>query len=250
MDDDDAKDLIYLGAGPIAAILLGVALIPLRGLTTASNFTFLFLALTIVAGEFGGRGAALATAVSSALSLNFFLTEPYLSLRIHARDDLIAFLGLAGCGLLAAALAVRRGMRAAGSPRQLAVQRAALSQLPLAGPLESRLTEILESACRSFPLAAALVRDRENRTLAASRHAAGRAIPELELEPRTLLPPAATGREASAIPAEGARVPLVFGSRSVGWLDLWGEGPASLETRTALAAVGNAVAALVAQAER
>ena len=250
MDEDDGKQLVYLGAGPIAAILLGIALVPLRGFTTASNFTFLFLALTTVAGELGGRGAAIATAVSSALSLNFFLTQPYLSLQIHGRDDLIAFLGLAGCGLLAAALAMLRGMRAAGSPRQLAVQRAALSQLPLAGPLESRLTEILESARRSFPLAAARVRDRENRTLAASHRAAGRAIPELELEPRTLLPPAATGSEASGIPADGARVPLVFGSRSVGWLDLWGEGPASVGARSALAAVGNAVAALLAQAER
>ena len=239
MDEDDGKQLVYLGAGPIAAILLGIALVPLRGFTTASNFTFLFLALTIVAGEFGGRGAAIGTALSSALSLNFFLTQPYLSLQIHARDDLIAFLGLAGCGVLAAALAVRRGLRAAGSPRQLAVQRAALSQLALAGPLDSRLTELLEAARRSFPLAAARVRDREGRTLAASHHAAGRANPELELEPRTLLS-LTPGREGSGIPADGARVPLVFASRPVGWLDLWGEGEASLETRTAL----------VAQAER
>jgi len=39
---DDSDRLFYLGAGPIAAILLGVLLIPARGFTTASNFTFLF----------------------------------------------------------------------------------------------------------------------------------------------------------------------------------------------------------------
>ena len=102
-DDDDT--LIYLGAGPLAAILLGMALVPVRGFTTASNFTFLFLALTILVGELGGRTAAFATAVVSALSLDFFLTEPYLQLSIDSKHDLIACLGLAGCGILAASLA-------------------------------------------------------------------------------------------------------------------------------------------------
>jgi K+-sensing histidine kinase KdpD len=106
---DDPESLFYLGAGPIAAILLGVLLIPARGYTTASNFTFLFLALTIVAAEFGGRGAAVATAVVSALSLDFFLTEPYLHLSIADKHDVIATLGMAGCGLLVATFASARG---------------------------------------------------------------------------------------------------------------------------------------------
>ena len=36
----------------------------------------------------------------SALSLDFFLTQPYLHLAIADKHDLIASLGLAGCGLL------------------------------------------------------------------------------------------------------------------------------------------------------
>ena len=100
--------LLYLGVGPLAAVLMGMALVPVRGFTTASNFTFLFLALTIVVAEFGGRTAAVATAVASALSLDFFLTQPYLHLEIHDKHDVIAFLGLAGCGLLSAFLASRR----------------------------------------------------------------------------------------------------------------------------------------------
>jgi K+-sensing histidine kinase KdpD len=106
--DDDADRLFYLGVGPLAAVLLGVLLVPVRGFTTASNFTFVFLALTIVVAEFGGRTAAVATAVASALSLDFFLTQPYLRLEIHDKHDVIAFLGLAGCGLLSAFLASRR----------------------------------------------------------------------------------------------------------------------------------------------
>ena len=106
--DDRGERLFYLAAGPLAAILLGVSLIPLRGVTTASNFTFGFMALTIVVAEFGGRGPAVATALTSALSLDFFLTEPYLRLTIADKHDFIAFVGLAACGLIAAALAARR----------------------------------------------------------------------------------------------------------------------------------------------
>jgi K+-sensing histidine kinase KdpD len=129
---DDEKDLVYLGAGPIAAVLLGMALVPLRGFTTASNFTFLFLALTILIGEFGGRSAALATAVASALSLDFFLTEPYLRLSIASKHDVIACLGLAGCGILAASLAAGRRVlpaRPRPSARQLDQLESAASQL-------------------------------------------------------------------------------------------------------------------------
>ena len=140
--DDDGKDLIYLGAGPIGAILLGMTLVPLRGFTSASNFTFLFLALTILVGEFGGRGAALATAVASALSLDFFLTEPYLRLSIDSKHDLIACLGLAGCGILAATLAAGRRVlpaRPRPSARQLDQLESAVTALERDGTPSARL---------------------------------------------------------------------------------------------------------------
>jgi two-component system, OmpR family, sensor histidine kinase KdpD len=107
----DDEDIIYLGAGPGAAILLGAALVPLRESTTASNLTYPFLLLIIVIAELGGWGPALATAVVSSLALNFFLTRPYLTLMIHGKDDVIAFLGLAACGLVVSAFAKQRGAR-------------------------------------------------------------------------------------------------------------------------------------------
>jgi K+-sensing histidine kinase KdpD len=253
---DDGDDRIYLGVGPLAAVLLGVALMPLRGLTPAANFSYAFVALTIVIGEFGGRAAAVATAVASALSLDFFLTEPYLRLEIRDKHDVIAFFGLAGCGILAAALAAERG-RAARilSRRQIALLQHAVAELPQAGPLESRLARILEAARRSFPVAAAVVRGRSNETLAASEGATARTLPVQELDPETLLPPGLSGSASAAasatLPVEGARLALVVGRRQVGWLDLWGNGkPAGVESRQALAAVARAVAALLADAER
>jgi K+-sensing histidine kinase KdpD len=139
--DDDGKDLIYLGAGPLAAVLLGMALVPLRGFTSASNFTFLFLALTILIGEYGGRTAALVTAVASALSLDFFLTQPYLRLSIADKHDLIACVGLAGCGILAASLAAGRRVlpaRPRPSSRQLDRLESAAGELEREGSHAAR----------------------------------------------------------------------------------------------------------------
>jgi K+-sensing histidine kinase KdpD len=104
----DADRLIYLATGPLVAILLGIALIPLREDVIASNLTFPFIILTIVIAEFGGRPAAVTTALVSAMSLDFFLTKPYLRLTIQGKHDITAFLGLAACGLVAAALGARR----------------------------------------------------------------------------------------------------------------------------------------------
>ena len=81
--DDQGTVWFVIGVG--VAVGLGVALVPFRTIVSASNLAFVFIALTIVVAEMGGRGAGLATAVVSALSLNFFLTEPYLSRDRQAR---------------------------------------------------------------------------------------------------------------------------------------------------------------------
>ena len=89
------------GVRVIRVDALGIA--SMREMTAASNFAFLFVALTILVAELGGGRAAVATALSSALSLDFFLTRPYLRLTIADKHDIIAFVGLATCGLIAAA---------------------------------------------------------------------------------------------------------------------------------------------------
>lgn len=81
--DDEVR--VWMVAGAAGSLVLGIALIPLRTLTAASNLAFVFLAFTIIVAELGGRGAALLTALVSAMSLNFFLTEPYLTLRSPRR---------------------------------------------------------------------------------------------------------------------------------------------------------------------
>jgi hypothetical protein len=82
---DDAR--VWMVTGALGSMALAVALIPLRGQVAASNLAFVFIAFTIIVAELGGRGAALVTALIAAMSLNFFLTEPYLTLTISKTDD-------------------------------------------------------------------------------------------------------------------------------------------------------------------
>jgi hypothetical protein len=232
----------FVGVGPIAAVLLGMGLIPLRGLTTASNLTFVFLAVVIVVAELGGRWAAVATAISSALSLNFFLTQPYLTLTIHGRDDVIAVVGLAACGLIAASFGGRgKRMRAFAKAREeMDLLHATASQLELAGPLAPRLEKVLSEARAVFPVSALVVRDRHGRVFAgADRDAALRPVPQAPL--------ALEAGRGTPFPAAGARVALIAANTQVGWLDVWGDDSrASGSTRRALGDFGRLLAALVA----
>src|SRR5262245_50122306 len=191
-ENDEGESLFYLGTGPLSAILLGMALVPLREWTTASNLAFAFMALTIVVAEWGGRWAAVATALFSALSLNFFLTKPYLRLAIHDPDDVIAFVGLALCGLVAAALGSRRGRTIhalTALRKQRDVLRALLRGWDVAASLEPQLETVLRQARDAFPLVAAVVRDDRNGFVAGAFQPDGlRPVPDTVLHSDTLLP--------------------------------------------------------------
>src|SRR5262249_12900832 len=148
------------------AVALGMALTPLRTSVTASNLAFVFMALTIVVAEMGGRGPGLATAVVSALSLNFFLTEPYLSLEIQKPGDIGAFIGLGACGLIAAAF----GRRRVRTTEQVTRARGDLEVLArTATRLAARapIADVLEDLRRFFGLGGVVLRHVDERVIAA-----------------------------------------------------------------------------------
>ncbi len=252
MERENGDRLIYLAGGPLVAVLLGVALVPLRGFTTASNFTFLFMALTILVAELGGRAAAVATALCSALSLDFFLTRPYLRLSIADKHDLIAFLGLTVCGLIAAAVGSQRGARVRSlraSRQQLDLVHVGLEQLERGLATDLGLTRVIDASRRVLPLAAAVVRDTPGNLLAATERAHGMPVPAQSLGLDALAMPAAPDRSRQPLPQEGARLALVAGGRQVGWLDVWGNGkPATAEARRTLSGVARVLAVILAQA--
>ena len=232
--------------GTIAAIVLGVVSIPLREVTTASNLTFPFLALTIAIAELGGPWSAVATALGSALSLDFFLTKPYLRLTIEGKHDVIAFFGLAACGLVAAAFSARRRRMLAErrvDRAQLDLLRGTLTRLEASGPVELVLTQILETARGTLPLSALAVRDERERLVASSPREPEPARPTRILRADTLLQADSASHVVPTgglpFPKDGGRLPLVVRGRRVGSLDLWGgESLADAGTRQTLSAVG------------
>lgn len=249
-------DLVYVGAGPLLAVLLGFALIPFRETTNSANLSFPFVILTVVIAAFGGRGAGVATALASALSMDFFLTRPYLSLRIYENHDLVAFAGLTVCGLVAASLGSAHRIASLREMRShAALVEHCLSELEGAGPPEAVLTQILERTRQILPVRALAVRDNADHVIASSPHrAALETIPAAVMASDTLLPRGAEQERLRASPplvAEGGRLAIVTHQRQEGWLDLWGDGaPATLATRRTLTAVARVIGVLLAREKR
>ena len=215
---------VWIVAGALGSMALGVALIPLRSLTSASNLAFVFLGFTIIVAELGGRSAALVTALLSAMSLDFFLTEPYLTLTISKREDVVAFVALAACGLIAAAFGRRRerwSELAGRAGKDLDVVEKLVEQLRGGVSLD----EILGELKRSFGLSAMVLRDAAERILAAVPAGSAPAlIPEVQLAPDTLLPSDGSrlrvGFRGLRLPEGGGRLRLGRDDGLVS-LDLW-----------------------------
>jgi hypothetical protein len=220
---------LWMGLGGLGALALGVALIPLRSVTTASNLAFAFLILTMVSAELGGRATGLVVAVVSALSLNFFLTTPYLTLHIDRPDDLIAFVALAATGLVAAAFG-RRWDRTAVQLGQVRHELDVLDRLARRVTHGGRFDDALEILRKALRLGAVAVRTVDGRVVAhAPPGAAVAATPTTMLDPTTLLEAAGhqfrLGQRGFRLPEGGGRMRL---PSSPLWLDLWEGDPDGL----------------------
>ena len=99
-DPDDAAAEIRLAAavtGPLAALGLAGALVAGRDQLGVANVGFIMMLVVLGAGVAGGRVPGTITAIVAALAFNLFHTQPYLSLEVAARQDVISV------GLLAVA---------------------------------------------------------------------------------------------------------------------------------------------------
>jgi K+-sensing histidine kinase KdpD len=219
---DDIGAWVITGA--LGSMALGIVLIPLRTMVAASNLAFVFLAFTIVVAELGGRGPALVTALVSAMSLNFFLTEPYLTLAITKTDDVVAFFALAACGLIAAAFGSRRERlteAANRADRELLILTRLLERAR-GGRTSAALLQDLRT---DFGLGGLVLRDGQGRVLAATPDTAGALpAPRLALTADTLFAPADEtvrfGSKGMRLPEGGGRLTLQT-ARGPLTLDLW-----------------------------
>jgi hypothetical protein len=233
---DDIR--VWMVTGALGSMALGIALIPLRTVVAASNLAFVFLAFTIIVAELGGRGPALVTALVSAMSLNFFLTEPYLTLAISKTDDVIAFFGLAACGFIAAAFGQRRERlsEAVGRADQ---ELAILTRLVARARSGRSLEDLLQDVRTEFDLGGLVLREASGRVLAAAPAEAGsRPVPRLALNSGTLFAvddaSPRMGIKGLRLPEGGGRLTIQTARGPVS-LDLWegnDEGFGQDETRT------------------
>jgi uncharacterized protein DUF4118 len=221
---------VWVVVGALGSVIIAALLIPLRNFTSASNLAFIFLAFTIIVAEVGGRPAALMTALVSAMSLNFFLTEPYLTLRITKPEDLIACIALFICGLIAAAFGKERrrwSQTAVRAEEKLDILSNLVEKFRRNAPLE----EILRDLQQSFELGAIVLRDENERILAAAPTGLTPLVPETQLHPATLFPSQEKrhwlGAEGFRLPKGGGRLSLKTDRASIS-IDLWEGAPEGL----------------------
>jgi hypothetical protein len=111
-DDSSSLGYVIAGLGPITA---GAALTSVRGDVDNANLALVLVLVVVTAGAIGGRGPGLFAAVVTALSYDFFLTKPYLSIHIESTDDIETTIILLVIGLVVGQIGVvarRRRMAA------------------------------------------------------------------------------------------------------------------------------------------
>jgi hypothetical protein len=98
-----------VGAGGfLATIVVAAALTPLRDAFGNTNLALVLVVVIVAAAAVGGRVAGVFTSLGAALSFNFFLTRPYLTLAVDDREDLITVILLFIVGLIVGELASLR----------------------------------------------------------------------------------------------------------------------------------------------
>jgi Domain of unknown function (DUF4118) len=88
--DDELRPAgnIAIAVGPIVALGTAGLLARFRDTAGATNVA-LVLAIIVVLAALAGRTAGFATAITAAMGYNYFHTQPYNSLRIHAARDVV-----------------------------------------------------------------------------------------------------------------------------------------------------------------
>ena len=103
---------IDIALGGIAPILVGAALVAVRGHVDNTNVALILAVVVVAAGAMGGRVAGAIAGLTAAASFDFFHTRPYLSLLMHDGDDVEMTVLLLVLGLVAGQLAWKAGVAA------------------------------------------------------------------------------------------------------------------------------------------
>ena len=197
--------------GAFAALIISMALVPLRDDIGSANVAIL-LTMVIIAAAAGGRFAGGVTAIVAAMSFNFLYTQPYLSLRIHSDKDVITVVLLLTVGIAVGWLAqIYGGTRVRSEQRKAdgeAIERVARLVAADAGNIA------VWREVRS-----ALV---DGLHLADCRFEAGPAVGRVEIAPtgRILANHLDFTGDGFALPPEGADLAVEFDGQRIGGIVL------------------------------
>lgn len=107
MSEQHSDGVVSIAGGPIAAVFVAGMFGRFRDDIGATNVA-LVLAGVVVLAALAGRTAGIVTALTAAMSFNFFHTEPYHSLRIDGSRDVVTVVLLAVLGLFVAEIGAWR----------------------------------------------------------------------------------------------------------------------------------------------
>jgi hypothetical protein len=116
-DRGQANVLVGLVVAALGPVAVGAILVPFRRDFDNANLALILVLVVVFAAIVGGRRAGAVAAIMATLSFDFFLTRPYLSMKIDSSDDIENVLILLGVGLLVGAVASRGRRSEAGRER-------------------------------------------------------------------------------------------------------------------------------------
>jgi uncharacterized protein DUF4118 len=121
VDVEGIRRDVGIAVGGIAPIVVAALLVGVRGHIQNANVALILVVVVVAAAAIGGRVAGATSAVISAVSFDFFHTQPYLQLRIDTADDVETTVLLLVVGLLVGHLAAG-AMRARASAAESSVE--------------------------------------------------------------------------------------------------------------------------------
>ena len=92
MNDESPLDQLAVSIGTFAAFGVAAGMVGLRGILRPEVTAVALATVVAITARAGGRPAGAVTAAMSALSFDFFHTEPYLSLKVGDPSDLLVAL--------------------------------------------------------------------------------------------------------------------------------------------------------------
>jgi Domain of unknown function (DUF4118) len=137
-DPGDGHVPVGAAVGALGALVITGALVPFRDHLPNADMALALVIPVLLAAIVGGRIAGAATAVVSALTFDFFFTQPYLSLRIASKDDVATFVVLLIVAMVAAEVGIR-GRRGGVAARE---SRSELDRLLRVAELSARGADV------------------------------------------------------------------------------------------------------------